>query len=176
VVNTVTRTKRNAKTKTKKKTSYVRAYGVTSLTAEQASPADLANLVRDHWQVEAHHNIRDTTFKGGRLADPHRQRPPSAGHPTERRHRSTPMFSVQQHGCSPARNGVGPHMPRPQPARSMTRIGFQHHDVKPMWSTGGSGRGRSCFGQHQRIPCVTRRVPLGRAAASNARGMGPFGV
>jgi predicted transposase YbfD/YdcC len=62
VVDTVKRRKKNGRTRTKKKTSYVRAYGVTSLTAEQASPADLANLVRDHWQVEAHHNIRDTTF------------------------------------------------------------------------------------------------------------------
>jgi len=62
VVDTVKRRKKNGKTKTKKRTSYVRAYGLTSLTAEQAGPADIANLVRGHWQVEAHHNIRDTTF------------------------------------------------------------------------------------------------------------------
>jgi predicted transposase YbfD/YdcC len=62
VVDTVKRRKKNGKTKTKKRTSYVRAYGVTSLTAKQAGPADLARLVRDHWQIEAHHNIRDTTF------------------------------------------------------------------------------------------------------------------
>jgi predicted transposase YbfD/YdcC len=62
VVDTVKRRKKNGRIKTKKRTSYVRAYGVTSLTAEQAGPADLADLARDHWQIEAHHNIRDTTF------------------------------------------------------------------------------------------------------------------
>jgi len=61
-VDTVIRKKKNGKTKTKKRTSYVRAYGVTSLTPQQASPTDLADLVRNHWQIEAHHNIRDVTF------------------------------------------------------------------------------------------------------------------
>jgi predicted transposase YbfD/YdcC len=37
-------------------------YAVTSLTAEQASPAQLATLIRDHWQTEALHHVRDTTF------------------------------------------------------------------------------------------------------------------
>jgi predicted transposase YbfD/YdcC len=37
-------------------------YAVTSLTAQQATPAQLARLVRDHWQVEALHHVRDTTF------------------------------------------------------------------------------------------------------------------
>lgn len=37
-------------------------YAVTSLTAEQAIPAQLAALVRDHWRVEVLHHIRDTTF------------------------------------------------------------------------------------------------------------------
>jgi predicted transposase YbfD/YdcC len=35
---------------------------VTSLTAEQATPARLAQLVRDHWKIESLHHIRDTTF------------------------------------------------------------------------------------------------------------------
>ncbi|MDN3028997.1 ISAs1 family transposase [Streptomyces sp. S.PB5] len=35
---------------------------VTSLTAEQAAPADLASLIRDHWRVEALHHVRDVTF------------------------------------------------------------------------------------------------------------------
>ena len=61
-VDTIKRRKKNGRTKTKKRTSYVRAYGITSLSPEQAGPADLADLVRDHWQIEAHHNIRDTTF------------------------------------------------------------------------------------------------------------------
>jgi predicted transposase YbfD/YdcC len=37
-------------------------YAVTSLTAEQATPAQLARLVRDHWTIEALHHVRDTTF------------------------------------------------------------------------------------------------------------------
>jgi predicted transposase YbfD/YdcC len=37
-------------------------YAVTSLTAEQATPAQLAVLVRDHWKIEALHHVRDTTF------------------------------------------------------------------------------------------------------------------
>ncbi|WP_406383311.1 ISAs1 family transposase [Streptomyces sp. NBC_01618] len=34
----------------------------TSLTAEQTDPAQLATLIRDHWQIEALHHVRDTTF------------------------------------------------------------------------------------------------------------------
>ena len=37
-------------------------YAVTSLTAEQASPSEIARLVRGHWTVEALHHVRDTTF------------------------------------------------------------------------------------------------------------------
>ncbi|MDQ0578107.1 transposase [Streptomyces rishiriensis] len=37
-------------------------YAVTSLTAEQANAAQLARLVRDHWEIEALHHVRDTTF------------------------------------------------------------------------------------------------------------------
>jgi predicted transposase YbfD/YdcC len=36
--------------------------GVTSLAAEQAPPARLAQLVRGHWTVEALHHVRDVTF------------------------------------------------------------------------------------------------------------------
>lgn len=37
-------------------------YAVTSLTAEQAAPAQLATLIRGHWSVESLHHVRDTTF------------------------------------------------------------------------------------------------------------------
>jgi predicted transposase YbfD/YdcC len=40
----------------------VTVYGVTSLTAPQASPARLAGYVRGHWGIEALHHIRDTTY------------------------------------------------------------------------------------------------------------------
>ncbi|MGW1107558.1 hypothetical protein [Streptomyces sp. NPDC002540] len=44
------------------KTTVKTVYAVTSLTAEQATTAQLAELVRDHWKTEALHHIRDTTF------------------------------------------------------------------------------------------------------------------
>ncbi|PTH87614.1 ISAs1 family transposase [Streptomyces sp. A244] len=44
------------------KTTVKTVYAVTSLTAEQATPAQLARLVRDHWKIEALHHVRDTTF------------------------------------------------------------------------------------------------------------------
>ncbi|WP_412075678.1 ISAs1 family transposase [Streptomyces xanthophaeus] len=44
------------------KTTIKTVYAVTSLTAEQADPTQLATLVRDHWQIEALHHVRDTTF------------------------------------------------------------------------------------------------------------------
>ena len=44
------------------KTSRQIAYAVTSLTSAEATPQDLARLVREHWSIEAHHHIRDVTF------------------------------------------------------------------------------------------------------------------
>ncbi|MFG3585787.1 hypothetical protein [Streptomyces sp. NPDC047990] len=40
----------------------VKVYAVTSLTAEQAGPAQRAQLTRGPWQVEALHHGRDATF------------------------------------------------------------------------------------------------------------------
>jgi predicted transposase YbfD/YdcC len=37
-------------------------YAVTSLTPERVSPAQLAELVHNHWSVEALHHIRDVTY------------------------------------------------------------------------------------------------------------------
>lgn len=44
------------------RTTVKTVHAVTSLSAEQASPARLAQLVKEHWQVEALHHVRDTTF------------------------------------------------------------------------------------------------------------------
>ncbi|GAA2969511.1 hypothetical protein GCM10010446_63610 [Streptomyces enissocaesilis] len=44
------------------KISIKTVYAVTSLTAEQAAPAQLATLIRGHWTVESLHHIRDVTF------------------------------------------------------------------------------------------------------------------
>ncbi|MGW7048791.1 hypothetical protein ACWGDT_40255 [Streptomyces avermitilis] len=35
---------------------------VTSLTAGQATPAELATLIHDHGKIEAPHHVRDVTF------------------------------------------------------------------------------------------------------------------
>jgi predicted transposase YbfD/YdcC len=42
--------------------SAVAALGLTCLPAQQASPAHIAGLVRNHWGIEALHHIRDVTF------------------------------------------------------------------------------------------------------------------
>jgi len=44
------------------KTSRETVYAITSLTSAEATVEDLARLVREHWSIEAHHHIRDTTF------------------------------------------------------------------------------------------------------------------
>jgi hypothetical protein len=38
------------------KTSRETVYAITSLTSAQATPHDLARLVREHWTIEAHHH------------------------------------------------------------------------------------------------------------------------
>lgn len=42
--------------------STVTVYAVTNLTAEQATPAELADWLRGHWTIEVLHHIRDVTF------------------------------------------------------------------------------------------------------------------
>lgn len=48
--------------RTDRKTTITTVYAVTSLTAEQAAPARLAQLVRDRWKIEALHHVRNTIF------------------------------------------------------------------------------------------------------------------
>ncbi len=38
-------------------------YAVTSLTSADATAGDLARLVRGQWSIEAHHHVRDLTFR-----------------------------------------------------------------------------------------------------------------
>jgi predicted transposase YbfD/YdcC len=47
---------------TGKRLSSVAVLGVTSLTADHVTPAQLAGLVRGQWTIEAVHQIRDTTY------------------------------------------------------------------------------------------------------------------
>jgi predicted transposase YbfD/YdcC len=42
--------------------SAIAALGITALSAKQADPERLANLVRAHWGIEALHHIRDVTY------------------------------------------------------------------------------------------------------------------
>jgi predicted transposase YbfD/YdcC len=44
------------------KVSRETVYVITSLTSAQASPADLARLIREHWSVEVHHHV-DLSFR-----------------------------------------------------------------------------------------------------------------
>lgn len=44
------------------KVSIKTVYAVTSLTAEQTTPAELARLIRSHWKIEALHHVRDVTL------------------------------------------------------------------------------------------------------------------
>jgi predicted transposase YbfD/YdcC len=43
-------------------TSAIAALGIIALSADQAGPKRLANLVRGHWGIEALHHIRDVTY------------------------------------------------------------------------------------------------------------------
>jgi len=55
----ITRRVRDQKTK---KWRTVTVYAITSLTALQAGPAELAGYIRGHWSIEALHHIRDVTY------------------------------------------------------------------------------------------------------------------
>jgi predicted transposase YbfD/YdcC len=45
------------------KASRQAVYAVTSLTSAEATSGDLARLVREQWSIEAHHHVRDLTFR-----------------------------------------------------------------------------------------------------------------
>jgi predicted transposase YbfD/YdcC len=55
----ITRRVRNQKTK---RWRTVTVYAITSLTAAQATPAELADYIRGHWTIEALHHVRDVSF------------------------------------------------------------------------------------------------------------------
>jgi predicted transposase YbfD/YdcC len=55
----ITRRVRDQKTR---KWRTVTVYAITSLTAVQAGPAELAGYIRGHWAIEALHHIRDVTY------------------------------------------------------------------------------------------------------------------
>jgi hypothetical protein len=55
---------------------YICHLGITSLTADQAGPAQLAAFVRNEWGIEVVHNIRDVTYRedASRVRTGHRPR------------------------------------------------------------------------------------------------------
>jgi predicted transposase YbfD/YdcC len=55
----ITRRVRDQKTR---KWRTVTVYAITSLTAAQAGPAELADYIRGHWTIEAHHHVRDVSY------------------------------------------------------------------------------------------------------------------
>jgi predicted transposase YbfD/YdcC len=55
----ITRRRENVSTG---KTTRQTVYAITSLTSAEATTLDLARLIREHWSIEAHHNIHDVSF------------------------------------------------------------------------------------------------------------------
>ncbi|MFL6120568.1 ISAs1 family transposase [Actinophytocola sp.] len=89
---------RTRKPKSKRKVSATRetVYAITSLTAQQAPPAELARYIRGHWHVEnklhwRHHHGRR------RLQDHHRRRPPHHGRTPQPRNQPAPPRRTHQH-------------------------------------------------------------------------------
>jgi predicted transposase YbfD/YdcC len=57
---------------------------VTSLSAEQASPADLLAHIRGHWTVEATHRVRDVIYGEDASRVRTGNAPPIMANPTKR--------------------------------------------------------------------------------------------
>jgi predicted transposase YbfD/YdcC len=45
------------------KVSRQTVYAIASLASADATTHDLARLIREHWSIEAHHHVRDVTFR-----------------------------------------------------------------------------------------------------------------
>jgi hypothetical protein len=108
----------------------VTVYAVTSLTAAQARPARLADGIRGHWAIEAHHHVRDVTFaedacqvRAGTaaraMASLHNPWPsaparPRRPHPSPPRYAATPATPPESCPCraSPAPNLTLRHVPK----------------------------------------------------------------
>ena len=75
---------------TEKRTGQTRrevVYGITSLSPERATPAQLLRLWREHWHVENRlHWVRDVTLRRRPLAGQSRARAAGDGGASERRH------------------------------------------------------------------------------------------
>ena len=97
----------------KKRWSTETVYAITSLAATQASPAELAAIIRSHWMIEDRlHWVRDLDYDEDHSPGPHRQRPTGHGHLAQPRYHGPAAGRIRQH-CRRA------SPPRP-PARPAT--------------------------------------------------------
>jgi len=70
------------------KTSRETVYAVTQPDQRRRLPAqDLARLVREHWSIEAHHHVRDVTFREDTAASRTGRGPVNLATIPRRRHR-----------------------------------------------------------------------------------------
>jgi hypothetical protein len=95
------------------RTSRQTVYAVTSLTSAHATAPDLARLTREHWSIEAHHHIRDTTFSEDTATSRTGSGPRQPGHHPRRRHRGHQRRRLPARPRRPAR-------PRPRLDRNGT--------------------------------------------------------
>ncbi len=89
------------------------------MTADQASPTQLAALIRGHWQVEALHHVRSRRdLRRGRLPAAHRQRRPRHGHLA----RNLAIGALRLSGAT--NTAAGLRRNARDPARPLTLLGF----------------------------------------------------
>ncbi|MFJ4526564.1 transposase [Streptomyces sp. NPDC088810] len=92
------------------KTTVKTVYAVTSLTAEQVTAAQLAELVRSHWKIEALHHVSDTTFAED-ASQLRTGKAPLDGHLAQPRHPSLRTAGVKNIAAGLRRNARDPRRP-----------------------------------------------------------------
>jgi hypothetical protein len=147
----------------------VTVYAVTSLTAAQASPARLADLLRGHWAIEALHHLRDTTFAEDASQIRTGSTPPRHGQPAQpgRRHPARRRLSQHRGRAAPQRRrrhsspaAPGHHRPVQPTLRHIAETLEARAVLGTVRRVGESAApGRACEGCG--VPEVGRPVPVG---------------
>jgi len=84
-------------------------YAVTSMSATDAHPNQIADWLRGHWHIENRlHWVRDVTYPEDHYADQNRRRTPSDGNPAQHRAQPAPPGWPRQHRRSPQTPRPGP--------------------------------------------------------------------